>query len=460
MGVDTVMRLVRYRTAVAVFGLCWAAGGLGGTARRLVAEDWPQWMGHNRDNHWVAENIIERFPEGGPPILWRTAVAGGYAGPAVVGDRLVVGDWQSEGDVRVDNFNRATYDGHERVLCFDAHRGELVWEHRYPLTYTISYPAGPRCTPNIDGDRVYHLGAEGHLKCLRLADGEVLWECHLPTEFDTQTPLWGYASHPLIDGPRLIVVAGGEGSHTVAFDKLTGRVLWKSGTASEQGYSPPTMIEVAGRRQLIAANPQAVNALDPETGELLWSEPYEATNGSIIMSPLLIDGRYLFVGGFSNRNLLLELDPQQPRVTALVRDKPKHFVSPVNAQPLVQEGVVYGMDQRGDLVAFTVPSGERLWESNAIIGQRSRGSETGFFVRHRDRYFVFNELGELLIVRLSPEGCEVLDRTPLLPPTNNAFGRDVLWCAPALAHGRLYVRNDETLICVDLTEPGQRPAAR
>jgi outer membrane protein assembly factor BamB len=450
------MRLVRFGTTWVVCGLLSVGGWLVGSDRPVAADDWPQWMGRNRDNHWVAENIIERFPPGGPPILWRAPVAGGYAGPAVVGERLVVGDWQSEGDVRVDNFNRATYDGHERVLCFDAHRGQLLWEHRYPLTYTISYPAGPRCTPTIDGDRVYHLGAEGHLKCLRLVDGEVLWECHLPTEFDTQTPLWGYASHPLIDGPRLIVVAGGEGSHTVAFDKLTGRVLWKNGTANEQGYSPPTMIEVAGRRQLISANPQAVNAFDPETGELLWSEPYEATNGSIIMSPLLIDQRYLFVGGFSNRNLLLELDPNEPRATTLVRDKPKHFVSPVNVQPLVQDGVVYGMDQRGDLLAFRVPGGERLWESNAIIGQRSRGSETGFFVRYRDRYFVFNELGELLIVRLSPEGCQVLDRTPLLPPTNNAFGRDVLWCAPALAHGRLYVRNDETLICVDLTEPGSR----
>ncbi len=416
-----------------------------------VADDWPQWMGSNRDNRWNADNIVERFPEGGPKVVWRAPVAGGYSGPAVVGDRVYVTDFVSEGDVKVDNFNRATYSGKERVLCLDAITGKEVWKHEDPVVYSISYPAGPRCTPIVEGDYLYTLGAEGLLLCFKAKTGEVVWKHDLPKDYSTKTALWGYAAHPLIDGPRLICVVGGEGTHTVAFDKLTGKELWRFGTATEQGYSPPTIITAAGVRQLILANPQAINAVEPETGKLLWTTPYEASNGSIIMSPVVI-GNYLFIGGYSNHNLLLELDQQKPGVSVVSRDKTKKFVSPVNVQPFVDGDTIYGMDQSGDMVAFKLPSGDLLWKNTDVMGGRSQGSETAFIVRHADRYFLFNEKGELVIAKLTPSGVEVIDRTKVIEPTNTAFGRKVVWCAPAFAGSRMYVRNDNECICVELAK--------
>ncbi len=297
------------------------------TAAQLSADDWPGWMGKNRDNRWSADNILTKFPEGGPKIVWRAPVAGGYAGPAVVGDRVYVTDFVSSGDAKVDNFDRKALAGQERVLCLDAKTGKEVWSHSYSVTYAISYPAGPRCTPIVNDGRLYTLGAEGKLICFDPATGKIQWEHELTKDYSTKSALWGYAAHPLIDGQKLICVVGGPGSHTVAFDKATGKELWKYGTAPEQGYSPPTIIKAAGVRQLILANPGAINAVDPETGKELWTVPYSATSGSIIMSPIVV-GEYLYIGGYNGRSLLLKLNQDKPGVTEVARDKAKRFISP------------------------------------------------------------------------------------------------------------------------------------
>ena len=415
----------------------------------LFAADWPQWMGPNRDNRWNAENILDKFPAGGPKVVWRSPVAGGYAGPAVVKDRVYVADFVADTNVKVDNFDRKKFTGKERVLALNAADGKEVWKYEYPVEYSISYPAGPRCTPIVDGEYLYTLGAEGVLICFNAASGKIVWQKDLPKEYNTPSPLWGYSAHPLIDGPRLVTLVGGAGTHTVALDKLTGKELWRFGEAKEQGYSPPTIIHAAGVRQLILANPEAVNAVEPETGKLLWTAPYEATSGSIIMSPIMI-GKYLYLGGYSNRTLLLELSQDKPGAKVLGKDQAKKFVSPVNVQPFVDGETIYAMDQSGDLTAFSLPSGERLWSSTDIIGGRPQGSETAFLVKQGDRFFMFNEKGEIVIAKLSPKGAEVIDRAKVIEPTNNAFGRPVVWCAPAFAGTRMYVRNDSECICVEL----------
>ncbi len=281
------------------------------SALPVIAEDWPHWMGPNRDNTWQADGILEKFPAVGPKVVWRTSMAGGYAGPAVVGDRLFVTDYQTEDNVKIDNFDRKQSSGIERVHCLDANSGKDFWKYEYPVKYTISYPAGPRCTPIVDNGRVYTLGAEGDLICFDAGTGRIVWSKDLKQAYKTKAALWGYASHPLIDGDKLICIAGGSGTHTVALNKSTGEELWRYGTANEQGYSPPSIIEVAGKRQLILMSPNWIASVDPESGIPYWTEKYEANNGSIIMTPVY-SAPYLFVGGFNNRNLMLELDQSKP----------------------------------------------------------------------------------------------------------------------------------------------------
>ena len=414
------------------------------------AEDWPQWMGPGRDNVWRDEGILEKFADGGPRILWKTPIAGGYSGPAVAGGRVFITDYVTAENVKVDNFARAEFSGVERVLCLQEETGELVWKHEYPVRYTVSYPAGPRCTPLVDGDRVYTLGTEGNLLCLQAETGKISWAKDLKKSYGTKAPLWGYSAHPLIDGNRLLTLAGGKGSHLVALDKITGEELWRTSDSPETGYSPPTIIEYAGVRQLIMLQPNAVVSVDAQTGQRLWSVPYEATNGSIIMSPVMV-GEYLYVAGYNNHSLLLKMNQDLPGVTEVWRDE-RNVICPVNVQPFVVDDVVYGMDQRGVMRAIKIPSGERLWESNDTIGQRPSGSETTFMVRHKDRFVLFNELGELIFAQLTPAGYTEIDRAKVIEPSNVAFGRNVVWSMPAFANRHAYIRNDQEIICVDLED--------
>jgi outer membrane protein assembly factor BamB len=417
------------------------------------ADEWPQWMGPRRDNVWREDGLIEAFPAGGPKVLWRTPVAGGYAGPAVAGGRVFVTDYVTDADVKVANFERKTSSGTERVLCLDAASGRQLWKHEYPVNYTISYPAGPRCTPTVDGDRVYTLGAEGDLCCLATADGRLLWSRDLKADYRTKAALWGWASHPLIDGDRLVCVVGTDVTHTVAFDKLTGKEIWRAGTAPEQGYSPPTIIEVAGKRQLVLMKPDGIYAVEPETGRLLWESPYNADNGSIIMAPVRV-GDYLYVGGFQEKNLLLKLAADGSGVEVVWRNKPKHGISAVNVQPFVADGHVYGFHEKGDLRAIAIPGGDVVWKGGGPLGDRPQGSGTAFIVKQGDaqggRYWMFAETGDLVIANMSPQGYTELGRAHLLEPTNTAFGRNVVWCVPAYADRSIFVRNDEEIIRVSL----------
>ena len=421
------------------------------SAPAVRGDDWPQWMGPKRDNIWREDGLLEKFPAGGPKVVWTAPIAGGYAGPAVAGGRIFVTDYVTDQNVKVDNFVGKEYSGTERVLCLDAASGKEIWKHEYPVKYSISYPAGPRCTPTVHDGKVYALGAVGNLFCFAADSGKIVWSKDLKTEYMTKPALWGYAAHPLIDGKKLLTLAGGDNSHIVALDKDTGGEIWRSQTSREQGYSPPTIIEAGGVRQLVLLRPNAVTAIDPETGKRLWSVPYEASNGSIIMSPIKA-GDYLFVAGYSDKNMLLKLAKDKPAAEVVWQDKKGHAFSPVNVQPMLDDGTLYGFDQSGMLYGVELPSGRRLWESADVVGGTPAGSDTAFLVKNGSRYWMFTEKGELVIGKLSPKGYEEIDRAKVIEPTNLAFRRPVVWCAPAFANKRMYVRNDNKLVCIDLAK--------
>ena len=237
----------------------------------------------------------------------------------------------------------------------------------------------------------------------------------------------------------------------VAFDKNSGRELWRSLTATEQGYSPPTIIDAGQTRQLILLAPDAVSSLDPETGKPYWSVDYEASSGSIIMSPIHA-GEYLYVGGYSNKNLLLRLGTETPTAEEVWRDLAKQAISPVNVQPFLDGNTIYGIDQEGEFVAVDVPTGKRIWTTTQPFGSRRMRSATAFIVQQADRYWLFTERGDLVIAKLSREGLTVIDKAHVIEPSNTAFGRDVVWSAAAFAGRCAFVRNDKEIVCVDLAE--------
>ena len=319
----------------------------------------------------------------------------------------------------------------------------------------------------MDDGRVYCLGMAGRLSCLDAKTGKPLWHKDLPKAYGLEVPLWGFCSHPLVVGDKLFCIVGGKGSACVAFDKKTGKELWRSLDASEPGYSNPALIEAGGKKQLVVWTPEAVNGLDPETGKPYWSAALAPLYKMSIMAPQK-SGDYLFAGGIGNRSLLLKLSRDKPAVEEVwqvkkegVRAKPLSYRSlgPVNMTPLVEGDTIYGVDQPGTLVAVDVKTGKRLWATfAATTGGEGANSGTAFLTRNGDRHFLFNEKGELILAKLSRKGYEEIGRAKLVAPTGTAFGRDVVWTHPAFAGKCVFVRNDKELACFSLRRNEARPA--
>ncbi|HKQ39890.1 MAG TPA: PQQ-binding-like beta-propeller repeat protein, partial [Verrucomicrobiae bacterium] len=345
--------------------------------------------------------------------------------------------------------------GTERVLCIDERDGKLLWKHEYDCPYDMSYPAGPRATPLVEDDRVYSLGAEGDLSCFQRESGKVLWSLSFKKDFAAKTPLWGFAGHPLIDGKKLICLVGGPGSVAVAFDKLTGKEIWRALSAKEPGYCPPTMVEAAGRRQVIIWHPESINALETETGRLLWSVPMEVRSGLSIPTPRQ-HGDRLFITSFYNGPIMLRLTEDEP--TILWRGKSNserntdglHSIMPT---PYFDGEHIYGICSYGQLRCLKADTGERVWETfEATTGGKEVRWANAFLIKNGDRFFLPNEKGDLIIARLTPAGYQEISRAHLLEPTNTAAGRDVVWSHPAFANRSVYARNDRELVCVSLAE--------
>ena len=211
-------------------------------------EDWPQWRGHGRQGVWTETGILDTFPDDGLEVSWRTPIKSGYSGPAVADGRVFITDATLPDPRRT----RAI----ERAVAIDEDTGQILWTHEWETDYAglqLVYAIGPRATPTVDGDRVYILGAMGNLFALDVRDGHVLWEKDYVRDFNTTVPSWGMSGAPLVDGDRLICLVGGEpDAKFMAFDKVTGRELWRALSSDwEPGYSQPLIVEAGGRPQLI-----------------------------------------------------------------------------------------------------------------------------------------------------------------------------------------------------------------
>lgn len=418
-----------------------------------VGDDWPQWLGPKRDSVWREKGIVARFPQQGLRVEWRVPVELGYAGPAVADGKVYVMDYQCRsGEVTNNAGSPDRLEGNERVLCLDAKTGKLIWKHEYDRPYAISFGGGPRCTPTVDGQRVFALGAEGNLSCLEAPTGKLVWSKDFLKDYGAKSPFWGVAAHPLVDGGLLFCVVGGPSSVAVAFDKRTGREVWRALSAEQQGYCPPTMIESGGRKQLIIWHGEAINGLDPATGQVFWSVPLKPNVGMAITTPRQL-GPYLWASGYGDVGLLLKLDDAKPAAEVVWRGKARNAVYCCNSTPFLEDGTIYGCDiSTGALMGVRLADGERLWQTvEPTLGGTRRGRYgTAFIVKHEDRYFLFSETGDLILAKLSPQGYTELGRFHVLEPTSPTFGRNVVWSHPAFADKSVFARNGKELVRVNL----------
>ena len=414
-----------------------------------AADDWPQWRGPGRDGVWREEGIVESFSIDRLEILWQREISGGYSGPTVADGRVYVTDRV------VDESEQQT----ERVHCFDARNGRSLWQHDYECPYVgISYDAGPRASVTIHDGRAYSLGTMGHMYCFEAESGEILWKKDLFSEYNIDMPAWGITCSPLVERECVIVQIGGSpGACLVAFDRISGIERWRA-LDDDPSYSSPITIDQAGQRVVVCWTGDRVVGVSPETGQLHWEYPLPPKKWVRACASPVWDGDRLLVSGFFVGSLMLRLHTDQLAVEKLwyrvgPSENETEALHVSIAEPMIQDGLIFGVDSFGQLRCLDAETGQRYWENLEVIPQQ-RWSTLRLIPR-RDSVWLFTELGDLVISRLSREGYREISRAKLIEPTKRQLPSrraGVCWSHPAFADRHVFARNDKQIVCASLAD--------
>jgi outer membrane protein assembly factor BamB len=382
---------------------------------------WPQWRGPRRDGVSTETGLLTRWPKQGPRLVWKAPCGGGFSAPAVAGGKVYT--------LYQDGAN-------ETVGCWDAVTGKVVWKYPYACNYENDYGSGPRATPTVDGDFVYTVGATGLFHCLKAATGEKVWEHDLLKEFQADNLRWGVSFSPLIDGDRIFTNPGGpNGNSLAAFDKRDGKLLWKA-LDDLAGYSSPVISTAAGVRQVVFFTGKRLVSVSPADGKLYWSYGWETDFDCNIATPI-VQGDYVFISSDYDKGCaLLEVvkgpssQLQAHRVYENNRMR-NHFSSCV-----LYKDHLYGFDDAA-LVCMDFRTGKTLW--------KERGFQKGSLLVAGGHLIILGEKGRLALAAATPEQYQ----------EQAAFNvsRRQCWTVPVLADGKLYVRDEQEIVCLDLKKP-------
>ena len=397
-------------------------------ALAAAAQEWPQWGGPGRDFQVPDPGLATGWPESGLSPLWSRPLGEGYSGISVVGDRLYT--LYGEG-------------AEEVVVALATDTGEEVWAYRYaaprPDGMRLNYGEGPHATPLVAGGRVFTVGTTGQLLALDAASGELLWRQDLWREHGGYRLRRGYGASPLAWGETVIVPVGGEAPGAMAFAAADGAVVWQS-ERFDSAQSSPVVMEVGGESQMVLFIQDEVVGLDPDDGALLWRHPHSAFGPYNISTPVVGADGTVFVSssyGGGSRLLRLTRDEAGTRVEELWHSKRLaiHFTNALRVGDLF-----FASTGRSGVVAAALDAGtgELAWKSRAI-GRAS-------YIRVGERILALEAGGRLLLCELGPGGPVVLAESQLLESQS--------WTVPALVGHRLYVRDRERILAVELPLAG------
>ena len=410
----TPTRRLMQGTALAV--IVAAAGG------HAAAQDWPQFLGPGRDGHYTGPPLAESWPGGGPTRLWSRPVGAGFAGPAVAGGRVIL-------------FHRLG--GREVVEALDAGTGDTVWRYDYATSYRddFGFDEGPRSVPVVHDGRVYTFGAQGQLHAVDLETGAGVWQVDTHARYGVRKGFFGAAGSPLVEDGRVIANVGGRRGGIVAFDAATGDELWTA-TTHEASYSSPAGGTFGGRRLALVFTRTGLVGLDPATGEIRFELRWRSRLGASVnaATPLVVGDRVFISASYGTGAALLRVDGGTLSEEWSGDDSmTNHYATAV-----VHDGVLYGYHGRQEyspsLRAVDLRSGAVRWSQDRF--------GAGTVTLAGDLLVILRESGELMLAEATPEALRPLARARILPGVVRAY--------PALAAGRLYARNTDTLVAVDL----------
>lgn len=427
------------------------------TTLTASAGDWPQWQGPARTAMSAEKGLLQEWPAGGPAQTWKAAGIGtGYGGISV-----------SNGLI----FSISNRGAEEVAWAISEKDGSPVWSTKLGAAVTEGRPQGiegPGCTPTIDGDRVYVIGAAGALACLQRADGKIVWQKNMVSDFGGQVPAWRYNESPLIDGDKVICTPGAPDATMLALNKATGDVVWKSvatggAAAPEQGrrggrggggggganstasYASAIVAEIEGVRQYVQLTATALVGVAATDGKLLWSYAKPANSNRInCSSPIFTEGLVFAASAYGNGGGAAKITKGE---NGELKAEEVYFTTNMqnhHGGMIVLDNALYGAaggNEGGFLVCLNYPNGEVLW--------RERKAPKGSLLYADGRLYLRAEGGAVILFEPSRE--KFIERGRFDQPNRTD---KPAWTHPIIANGKLYIRDQDTLYCYDVKAGG------
>jgi len=405
------------------------------------AEDWPQWQGPDRNAISKEHGLLKEWPKDGPPLVWKIkGLGGGDGAPAIAAGQI---------------FGMGNRGDDEVIWALSETEGKTVWSTRLGPAFKQQMPQGkegPGCTPTVDGELLYVEGLGGDLACLRAKDGKIIWQRSLQRDFGGSVPTWSYRESPLIDGEKLICTPGGEGATLVALDKLTGKTIWKSQVPGnpKAAYASVIAIDFGGQREYVQFTERALVGVAASDGKFLWRYDRTANSHGINCStPIYHDGLLFSASAYGAGGGLVKLskDPNggvKAEEVYSTRKMQNH-----HGGMILLDGCLYGANggnEGGALVCLDFKTGNVLWDEREDAEHRA---PKGSVALADGRLYYRTEKGTMLLVEPSPK--QYVERGRFEQPDRS---KQPAWAHPVIANGKLYLRDQDLLLCYDVKARG------
>ncbi|MGE0757115.1 MAG: PQQ-binding-like beta-propeller repeat protein [Pirellulaceae bacterium] len=415
-----------------------AAGYVGCCVVEAPAADWPTFRGANRSAVAPDVNLLDSWPEKGPRLVWKSAGAGrGYSSLAISGGRIyTLGDGPS-----------TAQDEDEYLSCFDAKSGQPVWSTRTgpPWVSGNNDWQSSRSTPTVDGDRVWVITPHGELICCNATTGVEQWRKHLKKDFGgNKADGWGYSESPLVDGDRVVVTPGGERNTVVALNKHTGETEWSAVREGDRGAGHASIVptEIGGTRVYVQTTGSGGLGIRATDGKLLWSYPFSPTT-AVIPTPIVRGDLVFLVAGYGRGGALLRqvvASKGEVRIEEVYPLNPRH-ANKHGGVVLVGDYLYGDTEDRGTPYCADLLTGEVKWT------QRGSGRGSASIVAADGKLFIRYANGTMTMANASPDGLSETGSFTI-PESGARPG----WAHPVIVDGKLYLREQDVLLCYDLRQ--------
>lgn len=391
------------------------------------AADWPQFLGPERTGISPETGLLEEWPEGGPPERWRVNGGVGMSG-------IVISDGTACTLIQTD--------GMQRVLALNAETGSVRWSTPVATAYQNGQGNGPRATPATAGGSIFVFTGDGTLAKLKLSDGSIEWSHNVLKQHGGRVADYGMASSPLVVGDLVIVNAGSPGATVVACDIQTGEPRWTSGKGDSAGYSSPAALTLGGSKQIVAFTGASVSGIDLQSGTQLWRYPYSTDYDCNIATPIEVNGHVLISAGENHGSTMLKIGSKEENfsVDKVWASTGGGSVMRNEWQTAIHLGNhLYAFDNVGSagpvthLVCIEAATGKPVWRQNRF--------GKGNMIAADGKLFATTMKGELVAIRATPDGYDEIGRSRVIGTTRQA---------PALSGGRLFIRDDSEIVCLDI----------